>query len=138
LGPYIPTWMKGAASWHPSIIGHRLRASHHAYFWLLIWIDAIDTIIDSLSKHHNLDVFLKHISNHLEKLGHVKLETPIHESIFPDNAKCYTDYEPRMVRESSLKSKVIHGLISADQEANADAKGGTVLHYMQCNEYIMN
>ncbi len=25
LGPYIPSWMLGAASWHPSVIGHSMR-----------------------------------------------------------------------------------------------------------------
>ncbi len=34
-GPYIKSWMKGAASWHPSVIGHRLRAAHHSYASIL-------------------------------------------------------------------------------------------------------
>ncbi len=40
-GPYIKDWMAGAASWHPSVIAHRMRASHHAYFWLEIWVEAV-------------------------------------------------------------------------------------------------
>ena len=49
MGPYIPTWMEGAASWHPSVIGHRLRAAHHSYFWLLILSDAIQGLKSSLT-----------------------------------------------------------------------------------------
>ncbi len=26
LGPYIPSWQEGAAPWHPSVSGHKLRA----------------------------------------------------------------------------------------------------------------
>jgi len=28
LGPYIPTWMHGAASWHPSVVAHKLRGGY--------------------------------------------------------------------------------------------------------------
>ena len=48
-GPYIRNWMEGAASWHPTVIGHRLRASHHAYFWLLILRDAISELLRAVS-----------------------------------------------------------------------------------------
>lgn len=41
LGPYIPTWGDGSASWHPSVLGHELRAFNHAYVWLNAWKDAV-------------------------------------------------------------------------------------------------
>ncbi len=46
LGPYIPNWTDGVtADYHPSIIGHRLRAAHMAYIWLLILQQAIEECI---------------------------------------------------------------------------------------------
>ena len=33
LGPYIPSWKKGAAPWHPSVVGHRLRAGMYMYIF---------------------------------------------------------------------------------------------------------
>ena len=47
----------------------------------------------------------------------MKLEPPRHKTIFPDNATCYTDYEPRPVREASLQSKVIQGLAATDADS---------------------
>jgi len=115
MGPYIPGWMEGAASWHPSVIGHRLRAAHHAYFWLLNYKDAIESVRASVS-HRQLDAMYKDIETHLHKLTHVKLEPARHSTIFPDKAKCYTDYEPRPLRDSSLKSKVLKGLAPSEKD----------------------
>ena len=114
-GPYISTWAKGAASWHPSVIAHRLRASHHSYFWLLIWIDAIKDL-QSMVSHRNLDAIQKDIDHHLEKLYEQPIKDPQHKTPFPDSPQCFSDYEPRPVREASLKKVVMRGL--------ADPEGG--------------
>lgn len=114
-GPYIKTWMDGAASWHPSVIGHKLRGAHHAYFWLLIWKDAIKDIADVVG-HRQLDAILKDVDHHLSKLE-TPVNPPKHRSPFPDDAKCFTDYEPRPVREASLKDTVVSGLLSEDSNA---------------------
>eukprot|EP00428_Durinskia_dybowskii_P085305 CAMPEP_0170431214 /NCGR_PEP_ID=MMETSP0117_2-20130122/41279_1 /TAXON_ID=400756 /ORGANISM="Durinskia baltica, Strain CSIRO CS-38" /LENGTH=599 /DNA_ID=CAMNT_0010690749 /DNA_START=31 /DNA_END=1830 /DNA_ORIENTATION=- len=100
----------GAASWHPSVVAHRMRASHHAYFWLANFAEAIADIKAQLS-HRVLDAVTKDVEHRLSKL-HAPLGPAHAASIFPDNAKCYTDYEPRFVREASLKDHVISGLAS--------------------------
>ena len=109
-GPYIADWNLGAASWHPSVVAHRMRASHHAYFWLANFAEAIADIKAQLS-HRVLDAVTKDVEHRLSKL-HAPLGPARHASDFPDNAKCYTDYEPRPVREASLKDHVISGLTS--------------------------
>lgn len=53
-GPYIKNWEKGAATWHPSIVAHRLRAAHHAYFWLAAWREAL-VELKALASHRPLD-----------------------------------------------------------------------------------
>ncbi len=49
-GPYIPSWKKGAASWHPSVVAHELRAAHHAFFWLLAFREAINLLLPVVNK----------------------------------------------------------------------------------------
>lgn len=106
-GPYIKTWMEGAASWHPSIVGHRVRAAHHAYVWLSIFRDAIQEILWS---KRALDAFLKDIRHHIFH-NYKPLDPKPHFSTpFIDNTTCYTDYEPRSVRSVSLKKLVLSGL----------------------------
>jgi hypothetical protein len=113
LGPYIKTWMEGAASWHPSVIGHRVRAAHHAYFWLHILREAIQEIIWS---KRPIEAFLKDIHHHLDHNYKPMSPKAAFDTPFVDNITCFTDYEPRVVREVSLKSQVISGL-AADENS---------------------
>jgi hypothetical protein len=116
LGPYIPTWNAGAALWHPSVIAHRMRAAHHAYFWLLNMAEALQELRDLLS-HRAADAVQRDIDQHLHKLQQrgVPLNPAHHASPFPDGAQCLTDYEPRAVREeASLRGKVVAGLATDD------------------------
>jgi hypothetical protein len=110
LGPYIKDWEKGAAAWHPSKVAHRLRASQMSYVWLHIWKDAVTEML-SLATHRPIDGIQKDNMRHLETaFGRVR-ETPLHATDLPDNAICYTDYEPRtLYNESSLRLKVLSGL----------------------------
>ena len=117
-GPYIPTWPEGAASWHPSVIGHRFRASQQSYFWLLIWIDAIKDL-QSMVSHRQLDAIQKDIDLHIDKL-HEPVNPPKHHNPFPDEAQCLTDYEPRHVQDSSLKDHVVAGLEGSAASAGED------------------
>ncbi len=114
LGPYIKTWGEGAASWHPSVLGHRLRGSHHAYFWLLIWYEALKEVT-SLAVHRSLEAILKDVEHHQATL-YPPLHPAVHKSVMLDDMKCYTDYEPRSVREVSLKNRVVGGLASDEKE----------------------
>lgn len=113
LGPYIKTWMEGAASWHPSVIAHRLRASHHAYFWLLIYVDALEEM-KKVVEHRSADAALKDARHHAETLYHPMAPTPRHTTPFADNMTCHTDYQPRAIQASSLKGIVLSGLASEE------------------------
>jgi hypothetical protein len=114
-GPYIKKWMEGAASWHPSVIAHRLRASHHAYFWLLIWQEALQELMKNLANNRNPDALLKDTSAHLDKL-YIPMKEAVNKLPFLDDMKCYTNYEPRAVREVSLKDRVLTGLSTGTGE----------------------
>jgi len=118
-GPYIKEWMKGAASWHPSVIAHRLRASHHAYFWLLVWHEAVREVA-GLAAHRAVDAILKDVEHHLGTL-YPPMHAAVHKSAIVDDMKCFTDYEPRFVREVSLRDRVVAGL--AKEDAAADSAG---------------
>jgi hypothetical protein len=103
-----------------------MRASHHAYFWLTILAEAITDLQGQLS-HRVFDAVLKDIDHRLTKL-HGPLPPPRLKSDFPDDAKCYTDYEPRYVREASLKDKVISGLASEGKPGAASLSIYVTLH----------
>jgi hypothetical protein len=45
-GPYVKNWACCSASWHPSLLGHELRAAHYSYFWLLIFKDALNGLLE--------------------------------------------------------------------------------------------
>lgn len=115
LGPYIKSWMQGAASWHPSKIAHRLRASQMSYFWLKIFELAVKELHD-LASHRQLDAIKQDVDHHLAAM-HPAMPAPLSAFAFPDNAVCYTDYEPRSVREVSLRDKAVEGLIKDDAPA---------------------
>lgn len=117
LGPYIKDWEKGAAAWHPSVIGHRLRASHHAYFWLLCWRDAIVDLVN-LASHRPLEAIAKDTTRHISAL-HRPVPTPIHPTPVPDNIDCLSDYEPRADRGASLKAHVLAGLSTGEASTSA-------------------
>jgi hypothetical protein len=61
-GPYIKDWEKGAAAWHPSIVAHRLRAAHHAFFWLHGWKEALQDL-RSLASHRPIDDIFKTVKH---------------------------------------------------------------------------
>ena len=56
---------------------------------------------------------------------HTPLPEPIHKFPVADDVKCYSDYEPRGIREASLKSAVISGLAGDSAGAGAGAGAGT-------------
>ena len=95
-GPYNADWGCCAASWHPSIKGHELRADHHAYFWLLVFRDALT----KLSKIENLEKTLQVVSKHIKsEHKHIPAQ-PIHKSPFNNGLTCYTTFLP--IRDESL------------------------------------
>lgn len=114
-GPYIAKWMEGAASWHPSAVAHRLRGSHHAYFWLGIWRMALQDLRD-LAAHRALEAIAADVEHHLTANYPPMPPALSQTSPFIDNTTCFTDYEPRAMRDSSLKAKVRGGLVDGPGE----------------------
>jgi hypothetical protein len=114
--------MLGAASWHPSVIAHRLRASHHAYFWLLIYVDALEEL-KKLLEHRSPDAALKDVRHHADSLYRPMPAETKHRSFFVDNMTCHTDYQPRSIQSASLKSLVLTGLASEEAVTSFDAAG---------------
>ena len=48
LGPYVSKWGCCSASWHPSLLGHELRAAHYSFVWLQILINAITELQEKI------------------------------------------------------------------------------------------
>lgn len=59
--------------------------------------------------HRALDAVLKDVSHHLTT-NYPPMPPAMSVGPFIDNTTCFTDYEPRSMRESSLKSRVVQGL----------------------------
>lgn len=111
-GPYIAKWMDGAASWHPSVIAHHLRANHHVYFWLQIWQLALQELRDLVATT-SLPAIAVDVEHKLDAFYAPSLPPALFKrSPFIDNMTCFTDYEPRTQRESSLKAHVRSGLVT--------------------------
>ena len=95
LGPYIKEWQNpGVASWHPSALGHELRAAHYAYFWLLILKDAVIELQKNLTTSSFAAVYAAVKKHERRETGHVPAK-PIYASDFSDNMQCLTTFEPR-------------------------------------------
>jgi len=130
LGPYIKDWMAGAASWYPSVIGHRLRAAHHAYFWLQIYLAALQDLRMLLTRR-SISAALLDVEKHLKHL-YKPMSEPKHQTAFADNMTCHTDYQPRSIQSASLKDLVIFGLKdtnAANPESTSSGGGWEFIIY---------
>jgi len=103
-GPYVAKWGCCSASWHPSLLGHELRAAHHAFFWLLIYKDALKEL---LTRSDSPDVMLQIITKHIEAEHKYIPSTPVFPSDFSDNLQCYTSFQPLTDPTLSLEKLVI-------------------------------
>lgn len=112
--------MAGAASWHPSVIGHRLRAAHHAYFWLQIYLAALQDLRTLLTRRSPSAALLD-VEKHMKHL-YKPMGEPKHQTAFADNMTCHTDYQPRSIQSASLKDLVLSGL--KNKNGNEEGTGG--------------
>jgi hypothetical protein len=123
LGPYIPKWEEGAVSWHPSVIAHRLRAAHHAYFWLLIWREAL-TELSAVLSHRSIEAVSKDIDHHTSA-SQLKMSPAHFKTPFVDDMSCYTDYEPRSMTNVSLRKVAISPVSEhGDKAAKGKCRSG--------------
>jgi hypothetical protein len=101
-GPYVPAWKGKNVMWHPSLLGHELRAGHFSYAWLSVLRDAIKDTIKELELT-SLESIAGRPSGG---------DTPLPPPLFPktnisDGVRCFTDYRPRPDETMSLRTLVV-------------------------------
>lgn len=93
-GPYVADWGCCSAHWHPSILGHELRAAHYSFFWLSAFKDATTTVLKHLEAKITLESQLtvadRHISHEHLHVQH----TAVFPSNFSDDMSCLTMFRP--------------------------------------------
>ena len=107
-GPYVKDWGCCSASWHPSKLGHELRAAHYSYFWLLIFKDAVHSVEKAIAKEGSVAAALQKVQKHFNSEHKYKPVTALNPSKFSDGLRCLTTYEPRADAEAHLLDYVIN------------------------------
>ena len=102
-GPYIADWGCCSAGWHPSKLGHELRADHYSYFWLLIFKSALEDIL----KVENLEEHTKHVKKRVHFEHRYVPKDIVHPSTYSDTLSCYTSFQPLADPDLSLFGLVL-------------------------------
>jgi hypothetical protein len=117
-GPYIPKWGCCSASWHPSILGHELRAAHYSYFWLLILKDAVLFLIDQLeNKNQEIGTLLDLMNRHIKAENKFIPPASLYPTPYSENLRCYTTFQPRTEDKYSLEQLQIVASAASGQAA---------------------
>lgn len=122
MGPYTPTFNEGAASWHPSVKAHRLRASRYAYFWIGAFKEALGLVLDDLKVlvtaftkeddemkksisdiHKKIHDSMRHHQGH--ELGDAQ-PAKFYESNHP--LQCYSNFLPRHNTAMTMSAIRVH------------------------------
>ncbi len=92
----------------PSLLGHELRAGHYSFFWLHIFRDAVQELMNDLQegKASLADLEQKTIKHINSEHKYIPQE-PVYESLFPETIQCYTSYEPKYNNAMDLSSVLI-------------------------------
>jgi hypothetical protein len=102
-GPYIPEWKCCSASWHPSVLGHELRAAHHSFFWLLVFKDALKSLKELSAEGKSAAEIESIVKNHLKLATNHFPTKPLLPSRYSDELNCYTSFQPRTENSLSLE-----------------------------------
>lgn len=134
LGPYISSWKKGAAAWHPSVPAHKLRAAHHSFFWLLAFREAIDMLL-SVAHKQSPGILLSEIETKRATMAekHALPTKPLSNTKVPDAVQCYTDMVPRATMNHSISSLVVGGRFQKGDMTTSklpESAWGTVIQEM--------
>eukprot|EP01035_Chromulina_nebulosa_P024737 gene24737-32217_t len=105
-GPYTADWGCCSASWHPSLKGHELSAAHYAYFWLLIYKDALNTLINSPNES-TIESLLKEVKRHLDAEAKHLPPSAIYQGHYADSLQCFTTFQPIANQQANLNSLII-------------------------------
>jgi hypothetical protein len=135
-GPYVATWQCCSVSWHPSRLGHALRAAHHAYFWLLVYREAVKEL---LAGTDNIAALTAKIAKHTSAEKKHLPTAPLYPSRYSDSLQCYTSYEPRndpslhlnsiIIQPSAWKTDIMELLLDKLPEVIEKARGRGYLDY---------
>lgn len=107
-GPYLKTWQCCSASWHPSQLGHEIRAAQYSYFWLLIYKDAILNLKKILAEGGTIESHNQKFQKHHNKEHQYILPSEVmYKSDFSDNMQCLTTFDPKADSNSDLTQFVI-------------------------------
>ena len=111
-GPYIPGW-GDAENWHPSVLGHELRAAHYSFFWLSIYKDALQGVLQRLTAKvgaATVELLLAKTIKHFDhEHSHIKTRST-YPSDFSDNMKCLTAFHPINDPTSDLGRYLINNI----------------------------
>jgi hypothetical protein len=121
---------------HPSKLGHAVRAAHHAYFWLLIYRDAVRELLAGADDITTLTAKInKHSSSEKKHLP----DAPLYGGYYPDSLQCYTSYEPRndpslhlqdlIIQPSTWKTDIMELLLDKMPEIIQKARSRGYLDY---------
>jgi hypothetical protein len=123
-GPYIPKWGCCSASWHPSVLGHELRAAHYSYFWLLILKDAIHFLIDQIeNKNQGIDDLLDLMVRHIKAENKFMPAASLYPTPYSEYLRCYTTFQPRTEDKYSLEQLQILPSSGTASAASASSSG---------------
>ena len=94
--------------------GHRVRAAHYSFFWLLIYKDALKDLINKLSASNEVTVesIFSMIEKHVAKEHKYIPSTSLYPSNISDAMQCFTNFEPRYEPGTDIESILvpnIHG-----------------------------
>ena len=123
LGPYIAGWQnQGVASWHPSKLGHELRAAHYSYFWLQCLRDAIVEMSRNLTAGQSPESLAAQVKKHQEtQAKHSPPAALYPEAGFTDQMQCLTTFEPKWDRDADLLKYVVGGLANSSSSSSSAA-----------------
>jgi hypothetical protein len=116
-GPYVAGWGCCSASWHPSILGHELRAAHYSFFWLSVYKDALQSTLQHLNEaklddsYGAMDALLAKTQKHIDH-EHVHTQlTAIFPSDFSDSMQCLTAFHPVKDPSADLGKYLINNIV---------------------------
>ena len=112
LGPYVATWGCCSSSWHPSLLGHELRASHYTFYWLLAYKEALGSILlhmkgDETGSNTASTLLTATVKHEHHERKHTQAEA-IHKSPYVDDMQCLTAYHPLANKGADLESAVVN------------------------------
>ena len=119
LGPYTSKWGCCSASWHPSILGHELRAGHYSFFWLSIMKDALTTILDTIKDEDakKIDDLFVSTMRHVHHERKYVTSRPLFESPYSDNMQCLTSFHPIADPNANLEKILIKNNLTPELQA---------------------